>query len=524
METYAVVYSASVAVALGVTPVVARIARGLKIMDEPGLRKVHRTPVPRMGGVAIAFALMAGFGAGWVIDARLAQALHGTAGYVAALLAASLVVAAVGLVDDARGLRAGLRFVFQMGAAAGLCWLGIRIDSIEAAGVGAVPLGWLAWPLTLLWIVGTTNAVNLIDGLDGLAAGICAVAAGVLAVFCVWTGQPAMAALMLALLGALTGFLVFNLNPARIFMGDCGSTFMGFLLASGAVYAANTAGTSVGLAVVALALGVPIFDTLFSMLRRFVERRSMFAPDRNHLHHRLIKYGVRHRHAVLLIHGVTVVAGGLGMFMMLTTGLETVVVFVCVSALLVLMFRAVGSIRLNESVKKLMGNLALAREAKQQQKVFENAQLRIREAETFEGWWNAVCAAAEEMGVWRLSLKIMNRDGSSSCKVWERVGERKGAVVCTMVPIRQRQDQPALQAQVDVPVSSTLESAGLRMKFLSRLIDEDDVGILLATSAPPWVFAEAAPGGGAVSGAEGAAQQGAEGVAGTVQTSQGQPG
>jgi len=486
MKTYAAVFLGSLIVALGVTPVVGWLARLLNIVDQPGTRRIHRRPIPRMGGVAIVVAFVAGALPVLLLDSRIGEALRQVREQVVWLMAAGSLIAAVGLVDDARSVRAGLRFLIHVLAASAVWQSGIRIESISAAGLGPVKLGLLSWPLTVLWIVGMTNAVNLIDGLDGLAAGIGAVTALVIALFSIWTDQLVTAVLMLALLGSLCGFLVFNFNPARIFMGDCGSTFLGFFLASTGVLAANGAGNIVGVALPALALGVPIFDTLFSMLRRFLERRSLFAADRNHLHHRLLKHGLAHRSVVLVIHGTTAVAAGLGMIMMITRGALTIIVFATVCVLLVMVFHLAGSVRLRESVQKLRENLRLASENKKQQKVFEDAQLRIREAETFDAWWGAVCSAAKDMGVSRVSLKIVNHDGTSKFMVWEREGgvdpER---TVCTTVPIRQRSDLPALQAQVDVPVNGSLESAGLRMNFFSRLIDEHSVDGLLDTEKRP---------------------------------------
>ncbi|MHC4539472.1 MAG: MraY family glycosyltransferase, partial [Planctomycetota bacterium] len=218
------------------------------------------------------------------------------------MLSAASSVFVVGLIDDlkTKGLSARTKFFGQLIAAIAICSVGVRIRSIAVADWLTLDIGWFSWPLTLLWIVGITNAVNLSDGLDGLAAGISAVACGAIAVFAIYSHNVVMAVLMLALLGSLTGFLFFNFNPARIFMGDCGSMFLGFTLASSSVLCSMKSPVLVGLALPVLALGVPIFDTLFSMLRRFLERRSIFAPDRSHFHHKLIDLGLTQRHVVLI--------------------------------------------------------------------------------------------------------------------------------------------------------------------------------------------------------------------------------
>ncbi|MEK7994012.1 MAG: MraY family glycosyltransferase, partial [Planctomycetota bacterium] len=275
MKTYLSVYVGSTLLAIITTPMVICLARRLHIVDTPDVRKIHSRPVPRIGGVAI-FVSMIGlvipvlFFPGAVGDTlRLMQSK------IAVVLCAAGLVFFVGLVDDIWGLRVRSKLLFQVAAAVVVCSENIRIESIVVTNGWTLEFGWFSWPVTLLWIVGITNAVNLSDGLDGLAAGISAITCGVLAILAVHTGDTVMAVVMLALLGSLTGFLLFNFDPARVFMGDSGSLFLGFTIASASVLCATKIETVVGLALPILALGIPIFDTLFSMLRRFLERRSL---------------------------------------------------------------------------------------------------------------------------------------------------------------------------------------------------------------------------------------------------------
>jgi len=494
MLLYPLIWTLCVAGALVATPLAVRLARAFNIMDSPGARKVHTAPVPRTGGLAIIGVVLLGVALAIAMDRKAFTAFAARWKQFSGLIAASLFVGVVGLIDDVRTLKAGVKFGCQALAALALCLLGVRVGVIAVEGLGSWPLGWLAWPLTMLWLVGLCNAVNLIDGLDGLAAGISAAGAGVMAIFAIHSGQPVVAVLMLALMGGLMGFLVFNFNPARIFMGDCGSTFVGFLLAGAGVMSATAAGSSEGLALLSLALGVPIFDTLFSMLRRFLERRSPFAPDRGHLHHRLIKYGLVHRHAVVLIYAATLAASGMGLFLLVTRGVATVIVFLCICLLLMLLFQVVGAVRLRECLQSLQHNMTLAREAKMQRGVFEHAQLRIREASDFDSWWKAVCEAAKDMGVSRLSLKRVNGDGSTSERLWcDGVHLNPHKMITTTVPIRRRGGSAPLQAQVDVPVNGTLESAGLTVKFFSRLIDENSLADLSADEDLKLASVEKAP-------------------------------
>ena len=472
------------ALSLGLTPLVARLARARKLVDHTDARKVHSGDIPRIGGVAIIGAMVAIMIAVITVDSGVGRSFDAIRGRIIAMLAAAGFVASVGLIDDVRGVRASLKLLAQVAAAVALCAFGVRIRALAVGSLFTLELGWLSWPVTVFWIVGITNAVNLIDGLDGLAAGICAATCAVIAVFALYTGQPVMAVLMLALLGSLVGFLYFNFNPAKIFMGDCGTYFLGFILATSSILCATKASTIVGLALPSLALGVPIFDTFFSILRRFLERRSIFGPDRGHIHHRLIDMGLRQRHVVLLLYGVTLVATVLGMFMMIARDLAVVLVFACVVLLVVLVFRIVGSVSLRETIASIQRNLAIARVAHAQKREFENAELRLRQAGSFDDWWQAVCAAAGEIQFVSLSLSLTNRDGTSRELVWRRPAPEPAshAVVAATVPVRHRRPGPPLEALISAPVNGSLESAGHQVALFGRLLDQYSIADLPATA------------------------------------------
>ncbi|MHC4717362.1 MAG: glycosyltransferase family 4 protein, partial [Planctomycetota bacterium] len=403
MKTYAVVYFGAALIAMILTPILSRIAKARGIVDAPGVRKVHNKPIPRIGGPAI----MAGM-FGLTLPVLLLNNVIGSAfrqiqPKVVALLAASLVMCLTGLIDDLRGLRARVKLAVQVLAALTVCAFGIRIEEIGSEGWVAVKFGWLSWPMTVIWIVGITNAVNLIDGLDGLAAGIAAMACGVIAIFAIWSGQAVMAVLTLALLGSLTGFLFFNFNPAKVFMGDGGTYFVGFLIATASVMCAQKKAALVGLALPVLALGVPILDMLFSIFRRVLERRSIMSADRGHIHHRLLGMGLRQRHAVLIIYLVTVLTAGIGVCMLVADRAAPLLAVLGIGILLAV-FRLVGAVRLRESIKIMQRNLANARMARKDRHRFENVQLMMREARSFDAWWQAVCTMAKDMGFEQVAL------------------------------------------------------------------------------------------------------------------------
>jgi UDP-GlcNAc:undecaprenyl-phosphate GlcNAc-1-phosphate transferase len=486
MKTFACTFLASAFAALVLTPLVARIARRLGLVDVLGPRKVHSCPVPRIGGVAILLSMLIPTILVTALDNTVGSALREIQTKVIVMLGAATFVLLMGLVDDVRGLRARTKLLLQVMAAAAVCGFGVRIEGFAVGDLFTLSFGWLAWPITILWIVGITNAINLIDGLDGLAAGISAVACGVIAVFAISTGQPVMAVLMLALLGSLIGFLYFNFNPAKIFMGDCGSMLVGFVLATSSVMCASKSAALVGLALPALALGVPIFDTLFSMVRRILERRSVFSPDRGHFHHRLLKMGLRQRHVVLIMYGVTALVAGLGMFMMATRDAGTVAVFVSVAVLLLLLFRVAGSVHLRDSLAALRQNMALAREARDQKQTFEAAILRTGEARSFDEWWQALCAAAGQLEFASLALSVEGSDGgkggargdggTSVCEtlIWRNsaLTPALGQIIHVTMPPRLLAPGLHGRLELDVWVNGSLESAARSATLFSRLLDE----------------------------------------------------
>jgi len=480
MKTYICVYLGSAFLAIMTTPIVIRVACCLGIVDSPDMRKVHSKPIPRVGGVAIFISMI-----GLLVPVLL---LPNAVGYtfrlvqtkIITLLGAAGFLFLIGLVDDIKGLRVRTKLFAQVAAALVVCVAGIRVTVIPITGSLTLELGWFSWLFTLIWIVGITNAINLIDGLDGLAAGISAVACGVIAILGIYSGDVIMTVLMLALPGSLTGFLPFNFEPAKIFMGDSGSMFLGFTIASSSVLCAAKTETIVGLALPVLALGIPIFDTLFSMLRRFLERRSMFSPDRRHFHHRLLALGLRQRHVVITAYAVTIIAAGLGMFMLLSQNTQAIVIFVCILFLLVLTFRVAGSVQLQEIIHGVKRQRSLIHSKKRETESFEQAELHFRRADDFDNWWQAVCIAAEKLEFTSGVLKVTNRDGTERVLTWNNNGEKieEKHLVKTILPVRDRRESGPLHLKIQVLPNGSLESAGRRMTLFSRLIEEYSVASL----------------------------------------------
>lgn len=474
MKTYLCVYLGSGLLAIVTTATVIRIAKRFNIVDMPGIRKIHSQAVPRLGGVAIFVSMIGLVVPVLVLPNVIGEAFRELKFEIITMLAAGGLMFLTGLVDDVRRLRVRTKLLAQLAAAFVICAVGIRIESLPLANKVTLDLGWFSWLFTIVWIVGITNAINLSDGLDGLAAGISAIACGVIAVLAIYNGDAVMAILMLSLLGSLTGFLLFNFEPARIFMGDSGSLFLGFTIAVASILCATKTETIVGLALPILALGIPIFDTLFSILRRFLERRSLFSPDRRHFHHRLLALGLRQRHVVITAYAVTLLAAGLGMFMLVSRNGQTIVIFICTMLLLVLVFRVVGSVRLRDTIVGLKRKYSVSSQKRQELETFENIELHFRQAHKFDQWWRAVCFAAGEMDFISSSLPLTKRDGTKETLIWEKDNGhvRADEIVRMTVPVRDRRGNSSLNIEVQANANGSLESAARRLTLFTRLLEE----------------------------------------------------
>ncbi|NQU76679.1 MAG: undecaprenyl/decaprenyl-phosphate alpha-N-acetylglucosaminyl 1-phosphate transferase [Planctomycetes bacterium] len=406
------------------------------------------------------------------LNNTIGQAFREIHTQVTVLLAAAFLVFLVGLLDDIRSVPAKFKLLCLVGASLLLCSTGSRIESITLDSTFELHLGWLSWPVTMLWIIGITVAMNFIDGLDGLAAGIAAIVCGVIAILAFSSGQIVMGVLMLSLVGSLTGFLFFNFNPAKIFMGDCGSMFLGFMIAGGSVVCQAKTSTLVGLALPALALGVPLTDTLLTIIRRKVlDRRSIFAAEGGHIHHRLLEKGLNQRYAVFLIYAVTLAAAGIGMLMFVTRSTGTMAVIGCAVCFLVVVFRVAGAARIRETIAAFQRNSAIAKEVKQQRSHFEEVQLQLRNSRCFADWWQTLCGMADRMEFDRLALVHRKAVGRTNMYVWRRTEEslHPNEIATVTIPLS---DGKSSRIELSVRTNTSLESVGRRVSLFGRLIDE----------------------------------------------------
>ncbi len=291
------------AIALAATPLVKKFACRVGAIDVPkDARRVHKKPIPLLGGIAIYL----GFLISVLIFADLSLQLAGI------LIGASVIVL-LGALDDRFVLDAKLKFVVQIVAAIIPVACGLRIEFISNffnfAEGGKIWLSYLSAPLTVLWIVGLSNAVNFIDGLDGLACGVSTIASFSIFLIVVQLGDAATALLIAALAGACIGFLPYNFNPAKIFMGDSGALFLGFILATVSVSGNFKWFTLVNFGLPFLVLGLPIFDTAIAIIRRLIHGKKPWEADRGHIHHKLIDMGMSQKQAVAILYAVSAILG-----------------------------------------------------------------------------------------------------------------------------------------------------------------------------------------------------------------------
>ena len=306
MPQWALAFFIALGVILIVTPAVIFLANKTGAVDKPDARKVHTKPIPRIGGIGIYLAFTSAIILVSIISNFEGETLHTIRG----LLISGSLMFLVGIIDDYKNLPAKVKLLGQI-IAAGVLVVGfdVRVDFITDPRGDYIYLEWAAIPATIFWLVGITNTVNLIDGLDGLAAGVSGLAATTILLVAMEQHFFMITILTAALAGAAFGFLFYNTNPARTFMGDCGSLFLGFMLASIAIIGAMKSAATIALVVPILALGIPILDTTFAIIRRYLGGQPIFKPDKGHLHHRLLRLGFTQRQAVFLMYVISAMLG-----------------------------------------------------------------------------------------------------------------------------------------------------------------------------------------------------------------------
>ncbi len=313
----------SLLVAYVMTPPVKRFAEKVGAIDVPkDNRRVHDHPIPRMGGLAI----FIGFVLSLIFFVPMSTKVLG-------LLVGSVIIAVMGGVDDIVSLNPWVKLAGQIVAALVAIRCGLVFDVISNPNIFAeetyIEIGWLSVPLTMLWIVGCTNAVNLIDGLDGLAVGVSAISSLTMLIVSLFVSEPVVSIILAALTGACLGFMPYNLNPAKIFMGDVGSQLLGFVLSTASIMGLFKLHAIITFFVPLLALALPLADTIFAFFRRILHGQSPFKADKGHFHHRLLAMGLNQKQVVAVLYGISAV---LGLLAVLMAGDSMAVKIICLAA------------------------------------------------------------------------------------------------------------------------------------------------------------------------------------------------
>ena len=420
MTTALVAFAVAFIAAILCTPVVRAAARRLGVVDKPdSFRKVHGREVPLLGGVAIyvAFATpivaLCFFYRNAVSDLLYAHPIK-----LLTLMGGAAVALAAGGLDDVRNLPVRWKLLLQIVAACVAFAGGCSIEAISNPFGEPLVLGVWSFPVTLLWFLGCMNAVNLLDGLDGLAAGACLFATITLLLVSIVFGNVMPMLLMACLSGAILGFLLFNFYPASIFLGDSGSLLLGFLLASLSLLGATRKPeTAVALFIPVVAFGLPIFDTGLAILRRWSRRLPISAGDRRHIHHVLLSLGLSHRRAVLVLYGACVVLGGAAVLIMagrseltlMVLGSLAIVAFVCV--------RVFGRLRFDALWSRLSEDWARTRRSAEARIAVESAAQRMQAAADIEAMWAACSDAFKSLALDHATLWV-NGHGGAESSVW----------------------------------------------------------------------------------------------------------
>ncbi len=430
MTTIIFIFILSFAFSLILTPQVKNIAFRFKLVDLPSERKVHSQPIPRIGGIALFLSFFLPFASVLVYSTQTLDLLKPDAQTIHLIVGASLAFG-LGLTDDLRSLGPKSKFAIQIISALIAYMGGIRISVIYLPMIQDWYLGMLSLPVTVLWFVLVINSINLIDGLDGLAAGVTLFASLVLLLLCVTSGKLLVAMGLAALGGSTLGFLRYNFNPASIFMGDSGSYFLGYMLAALSIMGSIKSQATVAMLIPVIALGVPLIDTIWATLRRFILGQRLFHPDKGHFHHRLLKYGFTHRKAVLCLYGVTILLGMASVFLVNARDDRAALILLLLGAVVFIGIRKLGYLeyvamdKIYGWFKDVTDEVGITHERRS----FLNFQVEISQSWDVKELWSNICRALDKLGFDMAEMHLENmielRDEKMQEKlIWHREGSK----------------------------------------------------------------------------------------------------
>jgi UDP-GlcNAc:undecaprenyl-phosphate GlcNAc-1-phosphate transferase len=389
---------------LALTPACRALCRRWGWVDQPDLRKAHRGPLPRAGGIAIVLGYAAALALFRFSPLWASYSFPWAPLSVRELLPAVMVAFGTGLLDDIYGLRPWMKVVGQTCAAGMACYAGVQIHGI---GGHIIANAWWHVPLTVLWLVGCSNAFNLIDGLDGLAVGVGLFATATAFLSALISGNAALAFVTAPLLGALLGFLPYNFSPASIFMGDCGSLTVGFLLGCFGVVWSQKSATLLGMTAPLIALAIPLLDTALAIARRFLRHQPVFKGDRGHIHHRLLARGFTPRRVAYMLYASAGIVAGLSLALSSDVrhlGGAALVAF-CVIVWLAVQY--LGYEEFDAARHMIFGGIF--RRTLNANLSISQLEMAVKEAGTLEECWGAVVETSRGFGFSEATLEFDER-------------------------------------------------------------------------------------------------------------------
>jgi UDP-GlcNAc:undecaprenyl-phosphate GlcNAc-1-phosphate transferase len=432
---YALLFGAALMGALFFTPLVRSLALRFGVLDQPGGRKVHQGSVPRLGGAAVLLAILFPCLGGYGLDAYWAREIEQWIHPFLGLTLGSLIVFAVGVWDDIRRLPPWPKLAGEVGAALIAYAFGLRIQLLTNPFGLSWDVSWLSLPLTVIWLVGITNALNLADGIDGLAAGITTFAAAVLFFMTVPTVYTLVPFLTAPLAGASLGFLFYNFSPATIFLGDSGSLFLGFFLGGLSLWASEKSTIAFALLIPIIALGLPILDMIYAVLRRWHRGVSLGQADRDHIHHKLLEKGYSHRKAVIVLYGVNLLLASAAGLLLLTRNSLAAHVIIVLGLVIVFGSRFLGYFRFSGN-----GRTLTTRWKEGQRLKYLDFRIRwllqaFETEKSVKGRWGLMGELFEEMGIIQAHLMVHPGGEFLSWAPAEAPSEN-GPTAALTVPIR----------------------------------------------------------------------------------------
>lgn len=414
MRTFLIAFALAFFFGIGLTWLIRNLAIRWGLYDEPEGRKIHTTPIPRLGGIAVAIAFFIPLIALMWWDNDISAAFFAEQGLLISLLGGGSIILAVGIHDDLRGASALTKLIGQITAAMIVFHAGVQISVISIPFAGVVALGPWTFPVTVFWIVLVTNAINLIDGLDGLAGGVAVLAGTTLFVMSLVEGNVVGALLLISMVGATLGFLRFNWNPASIFLGDTGSLFLGFLLALASTHGSQKSFTLFSIMAAFVALALPIFDLSMAVVRRYLVGKPVFSADQYHVHHMLLRKGMSQRKVALIMLSSATVLGALALVLIYSSdrvSALSIVALVAVAAAVIHFLGYADIIRAGRH-SKLVGQLEDAAMART--RVVEEIRTNILEATDEDDLWRLMVPAGTALGLEAFRFDVLtNADNSS---------------------------------------------------------------------------------------------------------------